>query len=361
MEALTKKYGDQIDVTILDSTKMGRRELHDIPSQSDLIIFQSPGSEIAVDLISNYRAMGKKILIEYDDYSFDLSPVNPRYKDLGCSEVEGMWKDGYNGFDMKSNQHRFEMFKLTCKMADGITVTTDYLASKFRPYNKNVYVVPNYMDLTRWRQYKRPESLSGQIRIGWFGGDSHLKDLQEIMPQVTEVIKKYPQTKFVALAPRSLWGAFTDIPRNQLELLDWASLEYYPFTLSTQWWDIGLVPIEVNEFGRCKSNIKWLEYASIGTPSVCTDSLPYSNTVKHGSTGILAPNTGFLEAMSDLIDNPLKRKAIALNAYNEVHQYYDLAKGVDTHYKLYRKVTSKSPWYKVCQEPSLFRRLVNAR
>ena len=107
-------------------------------------------------------------------------------------------------------------------------------------------------------------------------------------------------------------------------------------------WDIGLVPLEVNEFGRCKSNIKWLEYGCSATPSICTDTIPYSNTVKHGYNGILTPNKDFGAAISQLVEDPHKRKLIGENAYQTVLSQYDLSKTVELHHKLYRKICPES-------------------
>jgi hypothetical protein len=57
--------------------------------------------------------------------------------------------------------------------------------------------------------------------------------------------------------------------------------ELHPKTLSMCDLDIGLAPLEDNEFNRGKSNIKFYEYASVGTVTLASDVLPYNSEVTY--------------------------------------------------------------------------------
>lgn len=351
LELVAKKHPD-MNIHFMNSDTMTQSDAVKEPLQSDLIIFQCPGSEIAADLILFYKEKGKKIIVEYDDYSFDPSPYNPRYKDLGIKEVmrkdkenkiEWIWKDGFNGFDLKRNIRNFELFQLCCKEADAITVTTDYLAKKFTTYNKNIYVLPNSIDFNKWKYFEKPAWAKEQIRIGWFGGDSHFKDLEIIKPIFKKVIEKYSDTKWVFVGSDG-WKEqlYKDIPENRMETTGWNDLRYYPLIISTRFWDIGICPLELTEFNYCKSNIKWQEFGALKTPSVCTDCLPYNKEIKNFENGVLTSNEQFEENLCKLIENKDLRESIGDNTYKYIKEHYDLWNNCSLWYECYKNIIESS-------------------
>ena len=79
-----------------------------------------------------------------------------------------------------------------------------------------------------------------------------------------------------------------------------------------------------------KSELKYLEASLIGTPIVVPNIGGHRYAVKHGKTGILIPvtdqNKGFYNALSYLIQNPLARRRIAINARKDLIDNYDVSK-----------------------------------
>lgn len=284
-----------------------------------------------------YKNEGKKVVIDYDDYSFDLSPGNPRYAELGTKECELIgpdgpvfrWRDGENGFDLKSNIAKFEAFKACVEMADMVTTTTDYLASKFKRHNPNVVVCPNSIDFDLWRPLPRPERLRGEVRLGWFGGDSHYVDLKPFKDLLPKLCHKFKNLKIVVQAPMvPEWREFfSGIPESQLEWYGWSDLRYYTLFLASRHFDIGLCPLEDNDFNRCKSSIKWMEFAALGAAVVAQDIPPYSVTIKDGHNGLLA-NTQeqWFDKISRLIEDVEYRNTVAMNGYLDVKDKWNLEK-----------------------------------
>ena len=58
----------------------------------------------------------------------------------------------------------------------------------------------------------------------------------------------------------------------------------YPRYIKGLHGDIGIAPLEVNEFNRNKSNIKALEYTAIGVPAVFTKINPYDKMILQASS-----------------------------------------------------------------------------
>lgn len=326
------QLGSKLDIVVADNAdkSIHMDEIKQHVSQADLISMQAPGAMEAFMLMGFYQAEGRKVVVDYDDYSFDLDPGNPRYAELGTKECDGpgyRWRHGENGFDINANTMRYQGFINCLKRADLVSTTTEYLAAKFRPHNPNVAILPNSIDFDLWRPIPRPQAYDGQIRIGWFGGDSHLVDLEIFKTVLPRVCKKYPQVKIVLQAPPvPFWQQkFGDIPASQLEWHYWADLKLYTLFLASRHWDIGLVPLADNEFNRCKSNIKCLEFAALRVPVIAQRMVPYSNHIKDGETGLLAgTEEEWYEQICRLVEDRARRMELADNGYWDAHKNHNL-------------------------------------
>jgi hypothetical protein len=51
----------------------------------------------------------------------------------------------------------------------------------------------------------------------------------------------------------------------------------YPMFMKNLEADIGIAPLEINEFNACKSDLKMLEYCLCGIPAVYTKIEPYKH------------------------------------------------------------------------------------
>lgn len=339
MSKLIEK-GSKLELLISKSAakELKMSEVKEYSDTANLIVMQSPGGGDANFLIDLNHMQGKAVVVDYDDYSFDLSPGNPRYAQLGTVECSGYapdgkkiirWRDGENGFDLKDNITKYEAFVQSVKKSDMVTVTTDYIASKFRHHSENVEVVPNLIDFDFWKPQKRPERLKDQIRIGWFGGDSHLYDLKMFKTLLPAIASKYPQVKFVVQGPYVPdWRPLIQsIPQDRLEWHDWSQIEDYPLFLSSRHFDIGLCPLEDNEFNKCKSNIKCLEFSALKVPVVAQKMIPYSNHIVDGKTGLLADAEGeWINQVSLLIENAELRRNLAEESYRHDFEHFNLDK-----------------------------------
>lgn len=316
------------------AAKMAEIEHH--AKDADVVSLQSPGHWDAHMLLQLYKARGKKIVVDHDDYSFDLSPGNPRYADLGTKECEVLgndgkpvfrWRDGENGFDLKANVEKYEAFCASVRDADMVTTTTPYLAQKFAALNPKVRVLANSIDLDVWRPIPRPASMAGQVRIGWFGGDSHFADMGIFRTVLPELAKRHKNVRIVVQASKiPEWvPLFNAIPPEQFEWHGWTDLRFYPLFLAARHIDIGLCPLEDSEFNRCKSDIKWQELTAVGAATVAQRMLPYSASIRHGETGLLAgSDEEWSEAIEMLVTNQEWRDELARRAMVEVRRLHNL-------------------------------------
>ena len=52
--------------------------------------------------------------------------------------------------------------------------------------------------------------------------------------------------------------------------------------------DFNLVPLQVNEFTHCKSELKFVDAAIVGTLTIASPSFTYAEAIRHGENGYLA-------------------------------------------------------------------------
>jgi glycosyltransferase involved in cell wall biosynthesis len=257
--------------------------LHDsIVHRYDVIV----GSRLAqnLDVIQQsfdaVKRLGKVIFVDYDDALLSIPEHNPAYlKDT--STVEGV-----------------------ARMADGLVVTNDVLAASFRPYNRNIRVIPNRVYTKAWPKPQR----SGPLTIGVTGSPSHIRDWELIAGPMQAIRKKYPDVQFLVAGflPNFLRDVAT-------EYVEWVDILEYPHLINRI--DIGLCPLPDSHFNRCKSPIKAYE---LGLASAAVVGSPTQyQTVLQGRGTIARTEQEWFDGIERYIINQVLRlqHAAALHAF----------------------------------------------
>lgn len=78
-------------------------------------------------------------------------------------------------------------------------------------------------------------------------------------------------------------------------------------------WDIGLAPLEDNEFNRCRSPIKFLEYTACGVATVASDVGVYRSVIGH-QMGLLVADDEWVPSVRLAVTNPALRRLFLSNA-----------------------------------------------
>ena len=101
-----------------------------------------------------------------------------------------------------------------------------------------------------------------------------------------------------------------------------------------------LVPLDDNDFNRCKSNIKWLEYSSCGIPAIYSNLTPYNTCIEHMVNGCLVENREekWYEAIKFFLNNPEVMETIGKKAQSDVKNYYRMTKNASSYLQLFKNV-----------------------
>ncbi|MGB9668930.1 MAG: hypothetical protein ACPL0B_00960, partial [Anaerolineales bacterium] len=240
--------------------------------------------------------------------------------------------------------------------ADIVTVPTDKLAVEIQPYNSRVFVLPNYFDDDLWslRKPNLYNDISRLITIGYMGTNSHLPDLEYLVPVILEIINRYPQMirfRIWGIKPPDILLSF-----DQIEWVPWISYNYKEFStyFQKQSVDIWIAPLIDNLFNQCKSPLKFFEYSSLGAPGVYSAIETYNKIIKNGINGFLASSyADWRDSLINLIENPVLRYEMALNAQETIKTKWLLSKNAYRWEEVYQQAIERYPHEKKHKEMDL--------
>lgn len=260
----------------------------------DTVIGQRLCRPNILEFWSELKSIGNhQLIFEIDDDLFNLDPENDA---------------AYNYYTQPEiRQNIISMLR----MSDKVFCTTQALKNRVYKYNKNVFILPNYMPREIFQN--RPVSQDVDVPvIGWAGGMNHHMDWRSEGPLVDKFFQAHPDHPFkIVGAP---YQPFVPSANNFTHHRGDPSVNEYHKLLDFQ---IGLCIVKPHVFNASKSYLKALEYSARGIIPVCTDYETYRGFINHGEDGFLVRDNEYQEVLEFLVNNPEERKRIANNAYRK--------------------------------------------
>jgi GT2 family glycosyltransferase len=214
--------------------------------QPDTLILQ--GSWLRPDIlprIDRYRKIvGTKVALEFDDYVPNI-PTRSVYRNrIAPGAIRNM--------------------RRAIENVDWLVVSTPELAQEYASFHDDIRVAKNGLHRAWWGQLNGQRRVGRKIRVGWAGGSGHAGDLAEVRSVVKE-LQNEVEWVFMGMKPDDI----------ACEYHPGVSIEKYPKKLASLNLDLAIAPLEINQFNRCKSNLRILELGACGVPVICTDIEPY--------------------------------------------------------------------------------------
>ena len=205
-----------------------------------------------------------------------------------------------------------------------VTTSTHSLTAQARiAFGASVETIPNALDEGIWCTPLAPEWIDricreqglnpGKKYLLYMGARSHAKDLELVAPAMERILRRFPDLCLLQIGGGfSLPGAcMIEAPKQYSypEFVAWFRAVCSPCILA-------IAPLRDNDFNRCKSDIKFLDYALAGVPAVFSRVGPYSEVIEDGVTGLLCDNTisDWEFAIERLLSSELLRKQLACAA-----------------------------------------------
>lgn len=359
--------------------------LADVISGYDIVILQRCSVlSIARAVKTVCEFLGKPLVFETDDDYLHIPRGNPAYyvgvpkktiksfiKEDGTISPEDL--QTLEAMRIKALQEYTEIIG----MADLVTVTTEELKRTLYPYNKNIVVLPNNVEMVFPYRDSLPQSLFAQDgklvieheqnmwrfpsyfemedkfvsipRIGYSGTISHIgEDFNTIKEGLSRALPETAHTSFyIYLGERSFYNWHVNeaerltkegkIQHHHTYFIPADRYEYYRFHLRLL--DIGLAPLAPNIFNMSKSDIKAVELAAWGVPCILPNLVTYNRTFTHGKDCLMYNNAKeFAEALELLSKNVALRFELGKNAFNYVKNNRLESQHAERRYSIYKRM-----------------------
>ena len=232
-----------------------------ILSNFDLVMLQRPFTKVAADLCQYIKIFGLPLWVDYDDNLFCLNPENKAFHT-------------YNNLETQEN------IKNCLKIADAVSVPTEYLRQAYSTYSKNIFVIPNAFNDGI---FKRVELKKRDNKVIWRGPESHIYDLMTFGKEINRFCEGFPEWNFLFIG---FYPWFLSKTQNK-EFMPGLDIIMYFNKLFDLAPAILHVPLHDNTFNRCRSDVAFLESTWAGAITITPSwwnlpgTLPYTDTASY--------------------------------------------------------------------------------
>lgn len=214
-----------------------------------------------------------------------------------------------------------EKFQVLAERVDLLIAGNQNLCAVARKYNDRVRLLPTSVITGKYplKDFSQPPTTKPVI--GWTGLDTNIPNLKLVVPALNRLAEKYEFTLCIISA--------TSEPIAELELkgvevrhLAWSpETEYQDLSA----FDIGIMPLEDDEWSRYKCGLKLLQYMALGIPAVASPVGVNAEIIEQGVNGFCADNTeAWYTSLEQLLTSPELRKQIGLRGRKTVEEDFDV-------------------------------------
>lgn len=261
----------------------------------DAVLIQRPVDLLVLDFIKEWKSEKRGIIaIETDDDLENLPYSNPAYEILKGKPL-GIYTE-------------------CLQLADYVHCSTPELVK-----SEKYIVFANGINLDK---YNEP-LLRNERSVGWAGSPTHLDSLLLIKPVINELLISGVN---VVLCSNREWLEYLFAPHSHLTIMGWADLDKAYLLPSIA--DVNLTPLPNNKFTRGKSELKVIEAAAWGIPSVSSSVSPYTrfNKLSGGGNVIVKKERPkeWLKEIYKLLEDEGRYKECSEKSLACVKDMYDL-------------------------------------
>jgi glycosyltransferase involved in cell wall biosynthesis len=284
---------EDINASILDPKKYDEKELKQIFTLADVIVFKAGMQKLAREVKHSFPT--KPIIFDFDDDYFSILPSSEHYREYGTQEITVeagdkkvvLWKNGANGFDIWDNKRRILDIQEMLEESDMVFAVTERLGQWLsqKAKNRSVAVVPNFLDLSLYPNVEVIDHNKGaEFRFGFCGGMSHFGDINFIKGEVIKFLKG-DKNRFFYMIGQEFTG-FEEV-EDQVRHQPWMPFEANSIRMKVLDLDCLIAPLQDYPFNNRKDPLKFWDAAGLSLPLVASNVAPFSDVIKDKETGFL--------------------------------------------------------------------------
>jgi glycosyltransferase involved in cell wall biosynthesis len=280
----------------------------------DILVFKLIMRKEIASAMPIAKALGQKIVVDIDDFFDGLDESNQAHAVTD---------------PRRNSDNNTEHYNNIIAQADAIITSTPFLYDYYSKKYKNVFLVRNGIDISRWN--KRYDRAGNRPTIGWVGATPwRSRDLETLNPWMGSFIEKNK----LSFHHSGHLGNGSPFARDQLKInkrhcseTPLSPINEYPKLFLNM--DIGLVPLNDVPFNHAKSYIKGLEYAAAGVPFVASSAPEYQFLADAGIGRVANNEEEWKYHLTELL-NPQMRKDEAMINYELVRDMFSMkVRGAD--------------------------------
>jgi hypothetical protein len=176
-------------------------------------------------------------------------------------------------------------------LVDEVTVTCEFMKRLYveKTGQEKITVIPNFVPNFWMGHLYDPRKVERAFkknklrpRILYTGSGAHYDvdnktggkdDMSHVRDFIRKTVKKY-QWVFVGAFPPQLVDL---VQQREIEFYPWETLIRYPYLIASLDAQLMVAPLQVNDFNRAKSDIKFIESCTLGIPCLCQDMETYNS------------------------------------------------------------------------------------
>ncbi|WP_420861695.1 glycosyltransferase [Algirhabdus cladophorae] len=288
------------------------------------IFFRVPAFPKIIDAITGASQYGIATFYEIDDVVFDTDHFPPAFKTYAGTITQTQYDAMACGVPL------FAKAMQLCDYGIASTPTIQTLMQKFVRTGQ-VFVHRNALGqlhefVMETEQARVKDTATKPIRIFYGSGTkAHKQDFHEIIePALAAVAEKYGKKVEIFLVGH--FGEFKalDPKRHNLRSIEpiWDFEDYCALLAKS---DINLSVLAPSLVTDAKSEIKWMEAAMLGIPSVVSRTATHSEVIRDGETGYLCDDAAdFTKHLMTLMGDADLRQKIGEQAKQQVFAEYSV-------------------------------------
>jgi len=293
-----------------------------IINQFDAFFIQRPSKRGAMQFANACKQMGKHVWFDYDDDFLTIPYGNPAHM---AHVSESSKKE----------------FVSVVNSANVVTVSTEHLLKKYKPFNDNTVIVPNaYMEnLLPWPRYKEKPM---KMNCLWRGTKTHESDVNVHLKQIIRALEHCPNLSITFLGEASMTAHYELSKRfpDRFKCVGPFDVITFQQLLSQLEIAFTIVPLIDDDFNKAKSNIAYIESAYAGGATIAP------NWPEWQRPGVYNYNDDkdLGHCMIDLAEDFEKTKRLAKEAFDHVKNELHIDKVNELRKEVLKKLSKLSAY-----------------
>ena len=305
---------------VFDSRTEVEGFLSALPGASGAIFYRLPAFPMNVRAIDTARALGVPSFYDIDDLIFEAEAYPEPFDTYGDVTEEFY----------QSLQIGVPLFRAAMARCDYGIASTTALARHMAPVVRSgrVEVLPNGLDdRNAWMLEAPPQRVRRNDEVVIFYGSgttAHNSDFLDLAgPALLQALQRHPEVRLMVAGYLGLGAAFEPF-LDRITRFDWIpDVQAYWSLLAEA--DINLAVLAPYATTDAKSEIKWLEAAAMGVPSLVSATDRYLEVLEDGSDALIAADaTEWTDKLERLITDPGLRRDLATGARIKAGRDYAL-------------------------------------